>query len=76
MCASYTSAGIVYVDATEGEGGNTMLAMGEVFYVHGRWQRQWQPLAWKPGRYFDGMIDEVGIYDRALSDAEVAFLAQ
>ena len=40
MCASYTSAGIVYVDATEGEGGNTMLAMGEVFYVHGRWQRQ------------------------------------
>jgi len=31
VCTSYTSAGIVYVDATEGEGGNTTLATGEVF---------------------------------------------
>jgi hypothetical protein len=30
VCASYTSAGIVYVDATNGEGGNTTLATGEV----------------------------------------------
>jgi hypothetical protein len=30
VCASYTSAGIVYVDATDGEGGNTTLATGEV----------------------------------------------
>jgi len=31
VCTSYTSAGIVYVDATEGEGGNTTLATGGVF---------------------------------------------
>jgi hypothetical protein len=31
LCTSYTSAGIIYVDATEGEGGNTTLATGEIF---------------------------------------------
>jgi hypothetical protein len=30
---------------------------------------------WKPYRLFDGMIDEVRIYNRALSDAEVLYLA-
>jgi hypothetical protein len=30
---------------------------------------------YKPGRYFDGMIDEVRLYDRALSQAEVVFLS-
>jgi hypothetical protein len=33
-----------------------------------------EPMSYKPGRYFDGMIDEVRIYDRALSQAEVVFL--
>ena len=31
LCTSYTSAGIVYVDAAGGEGGNTTLATGEIF---------------------------------------------
>jgi len=30
---------------------------------------------WKPYRLFDGMIDEVRIYDRALSEGEVSYLA-
>jgi len=34
-----------------------------------------EPMSWKPGRHFDGMIDEVRIYDRALSQAEVVFLS-
>jgi len=34
-----------------------------------------EPMSWKPGRYFDGMIDEVRLYDRALSADEIAFLA-
>jgi len=31
---------------------------------------------WKPYRLFDGVIDEVRVYDRALSADEVAFLSQ
>jgi hypothetical protein len=34
-----------------------------------------EPMDYKPGRYFDGMMDEVRIYNRALSQAEVVFLA-
>jgi hypothetical protein len=33
-----------------------------------------EPMSYKPGRYFDGMLDEVRIYNRALSQAEVVFL--
>jgi hypothetical protein len=34
-----------------------------------------EPMSYKPGRYFDGMLDEVRIYNRALSQPEVVFLA-
>ena len=33
-----------------------------------------EPMSYKPGRYFDGMIDEVRVYNRALSEGEVVFL--
>jgi hypothetical protein len=32
--------------------------------------------AWRPYRFFDGMIDEVVIYDRALTEEEILYLAQ
>lgn len=64
-----TTAGKIYVDGElAGSGSGTAKSLNNVTVSIGRWNGD--------GQYFDGKIDDVRIYNRALSDEEIEELSQ